>query len=61
MKNLTIDENLVLGKSSFILQDSLIFILDTEKIRNCLSSKSPYLNIENNESSQNLDVNDGDI
>ena len=61
MKNLTIDENLMLGKSSFILQDSLILILDTEKVRNCLSAKSPFLNIENDKPLQNLDVNDGDI
>ena len=61
MKNLTIDENLMLGKSSFILQDSLILILDTEKVRNCLSAKSPYLNIENDKLSQNLDVDNDDI
>lgn len=58
MKNLTIDENLILDKSSFILQDSLILVLNVEKIKNCLSAKPSYIDIEDDELLQNIDISD---
>jgi hypothetical protein len=57
MKNLTIDENLILGKNSFILQDSLILILNTEKVKNYPFDKPSFLR----ELLQDIDANNDDI
>lgn len=46
MKNLKLDNNLLTEKNKFIFQDSLIFILNTEKLKKCFLKKG-FFNFQN--------------